>query len=135
MQKTEKDKVEEIYSDFLTNLDPHPQKGDVVRLTNEAAVKKSIRNLISTAKGERFFNYNIGCGLRTKLFEPMDNTVSKAIEQDILETIRNHEPRAVAAKVRVQPFYENNAYLVTVVFYVINRSDPVTLDITLERIR
>jgi phage baseplate assembly protein W len=135
MLKTEKDSVIERYSDFLTNLDPHPQKKDVVRITNEAAVRRSIKNLISTSKGERLFQYSIGCNLKNKLFEPMDLTTQKGIENDILETIANHEPRAIAPKVVVQPFYEQNAYLVSVYFYIVNRNDPVQVNVTLERIR
>ena len=45
---TSVNKKAEIYSDFLMNLNIHPNTGQLLRYTNEDAVKKSIRNLLLT---------------------------------------------------------------------------------------
>jgi len=57
------------YSDIPTNFDVHPVKEDLVLVTNESAVKRSIRNLLLTDPYERFFNPLIGSGIRQTLFE------------------------------------------------------------------
>ena len=124
-----------IYSDFLIDLDPHPTKKDLVRVINVAAVKRSIRNLLLLNKGERFFRPNVGSGIRSYLFEPMTPFTAVGLRQEIEQTIRNHEPRVELVKVTVQPLYEQNAYNVSLVFYVINTPDPISYNVSLERAR
>jgi len=68
-----------IYSDILSNFNIHPIKKDLVRLTNEEAVKKSIINLIFTNKGERPFQPFIGSSIRQYLFELMSPQVQNDI--------------------------------------------------------
>lgn len=124
-----------IYSDLMMDFDMHPVKKDLVRSVNEASVKRSIRNLIMTSKGERLFNGQLGSNVRQYLFEPMTPHVQFDLQRAIEQTINNYEPRARLINVVVTPDYANNAYNVKVLFYIINRTDPITLAITLERLR
>ena len=41
----------------------------------------------------------------------------------------------MALNVVVVPYYDSNAYVVTVTYSLINKSDPVTVNITLNRVR
>ena len=53
--------------------------------TTIEAVKNNIKNLLSTNKGERYMQPNIGLNLRTFLFEQYDDDLRLRIENDILD--------------------------------------------------
>ena len=125
----------QIYSDFLNDLTPHPVIKDVVRYTNEAAVNRSIRNLILTDRGERLYQPDIGSDIRQLLFEPMMESTSDLIRKFIQNTIANYEPRVKVLNIDVVAYEERNAYAVTITYLIINRQDPVQLTVTLDRVR
>jgi len=124
-----------IYSDFINDLVPHPVHKDIVRYINEHAVTSSIRNLILTDAGERLYTPDVGGSIRSLLFENINGATAESISMRIQLTISKYEPRAMALNVVVVPYYDSNAYVVTVTYSLINKSDPVTVNITLNRVR
>jgi len=125
----------EIYSDFFTDFDVHPEIHDLVRKKNEDAVKASIRNLLLTNKYERPFQPTLGSNIRKYLFEPMSPQTQGYIETEIRDVIENFEPRAKLMDVVAAPYVDENAYLVTIRFYLINKSEAVILNTILYRVR
>ncbi len=132
---TETQKQDIRYSDFLTNLTPHPNTNDLVRNTNLEAIKRSIRNLILTDKDERLMQPKIGSNIRKALFDPMTEQTASRIRQYIVETIGNYEPRAKVITVDVRADEPNHLYTVNIFFYAINKPEPVSLTVTLYRVR
>lgn len=132
---TQTDRKQQIYSDFLTDLNPHPVSGDIVRFVNENAVIRSIKNLLQTNTGERLYQPKIGSDLTKLLFEPMNSATAETISTAVSSTIANYEPRARVIDIKVTPLYEDNAYNVSIVFMVINKQDPVSFNVTLTRVR
>jgi phage baseplate assembly protein W len=124
-----------IYSDIPTNLNIHPVKGDIVLLSDEVAVKRSIINLMYTEPYERFFRPNIGAGLKAYLFENINNDTEFMIKEKIIETIRNYEPRANVINVSVTAKPDDNMYVASIIFSVLNSINPVTLEVILRRVR
>lgn len=123
------------YSDILTSFDAHPLTGDVGRITNAEAVKRSVRNLVLTDKYERRLNPAIGSNIRSILFEPMDGRTTIQLRDYIEETIQNYEPRAILEGIVVEPDYDRQSYYVSIRFRIINIEEPVTLDFYLDRVR
>jgi phage baseplate assembly protein W len=132
---TETGKQETRYSDFLTDLTPHPNTKDLVKNTNVDAVKRSIRNLIQTNRYERLMRPNLGSGVRKILFEPVTSASADMLKQYVTETIGNFEPRAKVLNVDVSTDSNNLAYTINIYFYVINIADPVSMTVTLYRVR
>jgi phage baseplate assembly protein W len=126
---------DQIYSDFLVDLNPHPVSKDIVKFINERAVARSIRNLLSTNRGERLYQPNIGADLASALFEPMSDGMSTTISKLIYGTLEQYEPRAKILKMTIIPNYDNNLYDVTISFMIINSREPFTLNIALDRVR
>lgn len=123
---------EEVYSDFLNNLTLHPIRKDVSRNVNEDAVKRSIKNILLTNYYERPFRPNFGANITKYLFEPLTPITLELIKSDIINAISNYEPRANIIDVTVSADNsDNNSISVTVIFSVINNSNPVTLITTL----
>jgi len=124
-----------FYADFTNNLDLNLLTGYLAKTTNENAIKNSIKNLILTGNGERFFDSTIGSKMATLLFEPIDVVTAELVRSTIKETIENHEPRANIIDIVVQANAENNSYYVKVIFKIINIPEDITLDLILNRVR
>ena len=125
----------QFYKDLPISFTAHPRTGDVRPITNADAVKRSIKNLLLTNRGERFFNVNLGSDIRDLLFENFDAGVETAIEKAVRNTIEQYEPRAELLNVTATANTDQNALDVTVTFRIANEVSPITLDVILERIR
>lgn len=126
---------DQIYSDFLIDLNPHPVSKDIVKFINERSVARSIRNILSTNRGERLYQPDIGGDLSNLLFEPMTDGMSTTIYNLIYNTLEQYEPRAKILNMAVIPNYDKNLYNVTITFMIINSQEPFTLNIALDRVR
>ncbi len=126
---------QEYFSDFFTDFDIHPVKKDLVRLTNEEAVKRSIKNLLLTNRGDRLFNNTLGSDVRAMLFELHSVSTDQVLEDLIRTTIENYEPRANILEIRVSNDEEQHLLTATIVFNVINKQEPIVLELILNRIR
>ena len=132
---TVKIESDRIFRDLDLNFTIHPVKLDVNTHKDEFAIINSIKNLILTNYYERLFQPQIGSGLRGLLFEPIDSLVAASIEREIVETINNFEPRASVSSVAAVPSPDENRYNIRLEFFIINDSNPITINFFLERIR
>jgi phage baseplate assembly protein W len=123
-----------IYSDLFTNFDVNPVSDDIALKTNENAVKQSIRNLILTDRGERPFQPKLGGNIRQMLFENVDPQTMLVIKEQIKQMLETFEPRCSIIEVVVTPSVDNNAVAITIVFAVINKQEPVSLEVILDRV-
>lgn len=123
------------YSDFFVNFNKHPETGALIRSTNEDSVKKALRNLLLTNKGERIYKPDFGCDLKKVLFEPMSPITEESLKKFIEEAIRANEPRVIPLLIEVVGDDISNAYRVAIVYEVINSTQPQTLNLTLYRVR
>lgn len=123
------------YSDFYNNFNMHPHNRTLAKYTNDNAVKRAVRNLIMTQPGERRFQPEYGCNLRRFLFENVSEYVAGLIKDVIMETIAQYEPRVRVLDVIIIPNDAINSYEVTVVFEVINNVNPMSISLTLYRVR
>lgn len=124
-----------FYSDFYTNFNAHPQNKRLAKYTNEESVKRSIRNLILTEKYDRMFQPEIGCRIKSLLFENMSDITAMEIKKSIQETVETYEPRARLIDIVVQANEARHAYDIYIYFEVINSVTPVLLNLTLYRAR
>ena len=123
------------FSDLDLNFIIHPVKKDINRHTNETAVVNSIKNLILTNHYEKPFQPDIGSNVRRILFENMDTITATTLQNEIAQTIKNYEPRVNISKLEVSPDFENNGFTVYMEFFVVNITNPITINFFLERIR
>ena len=125
-----------IYKDLNLNFGKHPITKQINTLTDAAAVKRSVRNLVQYGFYEKPFHPEIGSGVRDLLFENMTPFVANNLSKQIEEIITNYEPRALLANIEVIPRFDNNQYEVIVEFYIQNApAELVDLSFTLERLR
>jgi phage baseplate assembly protein W len=123
------------YRDLDLSFKVHPIKKDINKHIGEYAVINSIKNLMLLGHYEKPFRPDIGSNLRRLLFEPMDNVTSATLEREIGTVIGNFESRVSISKIQLIPDFDNNGYSVNLEFYIVNRTDPVTIKFFLERAR
>ena len=85
-------RVSRSFKDISLSFEPHPITKDLPVLKNANAIRRSVRNLVQTIPGERFFNPILGSSVYDSLFDLMDFGTSNLIEQEIITTLRNFEP-------------------------------------------
>ena len=117
-------RVSRAFKDISLSFTPHPITKDLPVLRNENAIKKSVRNLIQTIPTERFFNSVLGSEVRDSLFEFVDFGTASVIENQILITLENFEPRIDNVSVEVTPKPDVHEFEVTVFFTVVGQDIP-----------
>lgn len=127
------DRKKELFSDFLTDLNSHPNTKDVVRFVDDAAIKRSIRNLLMTEYNERLYQPDLGSGIRRLLFEPAGPIVESEIKSKISDVINKYEPRCKVERIDVAEI--DNGYRVFIVFSIINTERIASLEVSLYRVR
>ncbi len=128
-------KIPEYYSDFLIDFSPNPLTGSLAKITNENAIKQSLKNLILTTMGERFHQETLGSKIKTILFDPIDNISEELLKSSIINTIQK-EPRAKLFHLEVVGNPDKNQYNITIFFESIHFPGQVFhLNLLLKRIR
>jgi phage baseplate assembly protein W len=118
-------RISRAFKDISLSFTPHPVTKDLTILKNENAIKKSVRNLVQTIPTERFFNSVLGSEVRDSLFDFVDFGTASVIQDQILNTIENFEPRVDDVSVEVEPRPDTNEFEVTVFFTIVGQETPV----------
>ena len=118
-------RVSRAFKDISLSFTPHPITKDLPVLKNENAIKKSVRNLIQTIPTERFFNSVLGSEVRDSLFEFVDFGTASVIQNQILITLENFEPRIENVDVEVEPRPDMNEFEVKIFFNIVGQEVPI----------
>ena len=117
-------RVSRSFKDISLSFEPHPITKDLPVLKNANAIRRSVRNLVQTIPGERFFNPILGSSVYDSLFDLMDFGTSNLIEQEIITTLRNFEPRVNNVRVRFSARADQNNFDVTIFFDIVGAALP-----------
>ena len=117
-------RISRAFKDISLSFEPHPITKDIPVLKNEAAIRRSVRNIVQTIPTEKFFNSIFGSDIRRSLFEFVDFGTASVISDQIMISINNFEPRVDNLQVEVLPRPDRNAFDVTVVFDIIGQEFP-----------
>lgn len=101
-------------------------------LKDENAIKRSILNLFSYRKGEKFFDTSFGSGIPDLLFEPFDFATAGTIKDEISNMITTYEPRVNLLEVLVDLNMEENTYEIEVVYSLPASSQVNNVTFTLQ---
>ena len=113
------ERVSKGFKDLSMTFQVNPINYDLIPLKNETAIARSIRNLVLTYPGERFFNENLGSKISRSLFENIDDISASIIKDEIENTIRNYEPRVDLIFVDIAPNYDSNEFNVTINYRIV----------------
>jgi phage baseplate assembly protein W len=112
------------FKDLSMTFQVNPLNYDLIALKNENAIARSLRNLVLTYPGERFFNQNLGSKVSRSLFENIDDISASIISDEIANTINNYEPRVNLIGVDVKANYDQNEFDVTIRYTIVGIDVP-----------
>ncbi len=117
-------RVSQSFKDISMSFETNPLNDDLIALKNTSAIARSIRNIVFTQPGEKFFNPEFGSRVSESLFEVVDDVSSIAIRDEIRSSIINYEPRVKLLDVAVIPNEDDNEMNVTVKYKIIGIDIP-----------
>ena len=105
---------------FQTN----PLTKDLIAMKNENAIARSVKNIVFTNPGEKFFNPRFGSRITESLFENADDLTAIEIQTQIEESIKRYEPRVNLKSVEAFADIDGNSFDVVIVYDIIGADIP-----------
>ena len=130
------ERVSQGFKDISMTFQRHPLTNDLIALKNESAIARSVKNIVLTNPGEKFFNENFGSRISESLFENINDISASIIRGEIKSSLKNYEPRVDVKRVNVAPNYDSNEFNVTIVYEIIGADvSPQELQFVLQPTR
>jgi phage baseplate assembly protein W len=126
---------EKVYKDLSLSFTPNPITGNVNTIENEDAIIQALKNLIFTNYFEVPYESFLGADLNTQLFENFTSFTEHNIRKQIIVAVENYEPRVELIRVRVSADEDNHGVNVTIKFRINNSTQPIELNLILDRVR
>ena len=118
------ERVSQGFKDISMTFQINPLNSDLIALKNETSIARSIRNIVFTLPGEKFFNPIFGSRVSRLLFENIDEISASNIRDEIATSIVNFEPRVELKNVEVFPDYDNNAFNTVIIYNIVGIDSP-----------
>ena len=118
------ERVSQGFKDISMTFQSNPLTGDLIALKNENAIARSIRNIVFTVPGEKFFDETFGSTISESVFENIDNLSAIIIKDQITESIERFEPRVNLIRVTTSPDFDNNSFDATIVYEIVGADIP-----------
>ena len=112
------ERISRQFKDLSMSFKTNPLNDDLIGLKNTNAIARSLKNIVFTQPGEKFFNPDFGSRISESLFENVDDVSALAIEDEIRSSIINFEPRVNLLNVSVNPNVEDNEMNVIIQYEV-----------------
>ena len=97
----------------------NPLNDDLIAIKNQNAIARSLRNLVLTSPGERFFNNDLGSRVNRLLFQNMDDLTASSIKSEIENTINNFEPRVKLLTTQVSANVDSLQFDVVITYEIV----------------
>ena len=118
------ERVSPGFKDISMSFQVNPLNSDLIGLKNENAIARSVRNIVFTLPGEKFFDEDFGSRIYASLFENLDDISSDTIVDEITESIENYEPRVKLISVEASPDFDNNTFDVIIKYDITGADVP-----------
>ncbi len=118
------ERVSQGFKDISMTFQVNPLNSDLIALKNENAIARSVRNIVFTLPGEKYFNENFGSRISEALFENIDDISAGLIVDEIKQSLNNYEPRIELIDVEAFPDFDNNSYDVIITYNIIGADVP-----------
>ena len=118
------ERVSQGFKDISMTFQANPLNDDLIGLKNANAIARSLRNIVFTLPGEKFFDENFGSRITESLFENIDEITATIIIDEIRQSIINYEPRVSLINVEAFPDYDNNTFDVNITYEIIGADVP-----------
>ena len=113
------ERISKEFKDISMTFQSNPLNRDLIGIKNETAIARSVKNLVLTSRGEKFFNSNFGTGVSKLLFENLDEMTASIIRDEISSILSTYEPRIEVTDIVVKPNYDENEFATTIQYKIV----------------
>ena len=118
------ERVKQEFKDISMSFETNPLNDDLIALKNSSAIARSIRNIVFTQPGEKFFNPDFGSRITESLFENMDEVSALEIRDEIENSIKNFEPRVLLRNVIVESLIDSYELQIRIEYEIVGLPFP-----------
>ena len=94
--------------------------GDINDMVSTDAINNSLENIFKTIPGSRRMVPTFAADLYRNIFDQIDDTSASSIGYVIMDAITVWEDRIQVDNINVYPDEDNNKYVITLSYYIIN---------------
>ncbi len=117
-------RISRSFKDVSASFQVNPLTNDLIVIKNATAIARSLRNLVLTTPGERFFNEDLGSEVNNLLFENVDDITAMSVRTEIINVIENYEPRVKLLRVSVNANIDSYNMDVTIAYEIVGIDIP-----------
>ena len=120
------------FKDINLSFKRHPVTNDVVTISNEDAIKRSVKNIVFTILGEKPFEPRFGSVVNEALFDLTTKYDEILIQDEIKSSVLKFEPRITNLVVTTTVYPDSNELNCTVQYDIVGIPAPTqTVDVLL----
>ena len=112
------------FKDINLSFKRHPVTNDVLTVSDEDAIKRSVKNIIFTILGEKPFEPEFGSVINDSLFELNTSLNEMKVSDEIKQSLLNFEQRIDNIRVTVSIYPDSNELNCTVQYDIIGIPAP-----------
>ena len=112
------------FKDINLSFKRHPVTNDVLAVSDEDAIKRSVKNIIFTILGEKPFEPEFGSVINNSLFELNTSLNEMKVSDEIKQSLLNFEPRIDNIRITVSIYPDSNELNCTVQYDIIGIPAP-----------
>ena len=118
------ERISQGFKDISMSFQTNPLTSDLIAMKNENAIARSVKNIVFTNPGEKFFNPRFGSRITESLFENADDLTAIENQRQIEESINRYEPRVRLQSVEAFADIDGNAFEVVITYDIIGADIP-----------
>jgi phage baseplate assembly protein W len=118
------ERVSQGFKDISMSFQTNPLTKDLIAMKNENAIARSVKNIVFTNPGEKFFKPKFGSSISNSLFENADDLTAVQIQTQIEESVQRYEPRVKLRTVDANANIDDNSFDVIIVYDIIGADIP-----------
>ena len=111
-------------TDLNLSFEINSNTGDLNKLSNDAIIRRSVENILTTGKTEKPFREDYGSDLRLNLFEVTSLSQLSMVESQIKNVINRGEPRITLLDVKLKGDLANN-YIEVTIEYMLKKTSQI----------
>ena len=118
------ERISQGFKDISMSFQTNPLTSDLIAMKNENAIARSVKNIVFTNPGEKFFNPRFGSRITESLFENADDLTAIEIQTQIEESINRYEPRVRLRSVDASANIDGYSMDVVITYDIIGADIP-----------
>lgn len=124
------------FTDINIKFRPNPITGDLVVISDVAAIQQSLKNIIFSNAYDRPFRSkkSFADGIESSLFTAATVATVESVKQDIMRKILQHEPRIIVNNIDVITIPSEHRMSIVISFKIRTTQQISEVKIQLERV-